>query len=197
MAKSCTKNLSASASFSLHPMTDQFIEIIHHALNETDTSNVWLETDDVTTTVRGQIVHVFDVTKAICAHASTFGKHLAFQATYSIGCPSNQEGDLLRFNEDVASNQLEESIYNPFAAAKFSLYPLGTNSYMDTILEQIEAMKSFVSVSSAPLSTKLEGNLLEIFAGLEQVFQATVDAGSNHTVMTVTFSIHSPTHQKK
>src|SRR5699024_11375894 len=76
----------AGASFSLYPMSDDFVDIIKGALKETDTSKVWMETDDVTTTVRGKMLHVFDVTKSICIHAAKTGKHVALQATYSLGC---------------------------------------------------------------------------------------------------------------
>ena len=51
--------------FSLHPMTNDFISVIKGALQETDTSNVWMHTDDVSTVIRGKQVHVFNVAKAI------------------------------------------------------------------------------------------------------------------------------------
>src|SRR5699024_11008459 len=89
----------AGASFSLYPMSDDFVAIIQKSLSETDTSKVWMQTDDVTTTVRGKVVHVFDVTKAIMIHAAKTGKHVAFQATYSLGCPGDSEGDVYRSEE--------------------------------------------------------------------------------------------------
>ncbi len=190
----CGTSKIAGASFSLHPMADDFIEVIEGALNETDTSKVWMETDDVTTTARGKLIHVFDVTKSICLHAAKTGKHVSFQATYSVGCPGDSKSDAYLALDDVLSNttQSDESHY---AAAKFSLYPLGGGSYMETIYEQIEAMKRYVDVSHAHYSTKLSGDLLDIFTGLETVFQKTIDSGSNHTVMTVNISINSPSHK--
>src|SRR5690625_6350434 len=86
----CGHRRVTGASFSLHPMSDDFVDVIQAALGETNTSKVWMETDDVTTTVRGKTVHVFDVTKAICLHAAKTGKHVAFQATYSVGCPGDR-----------------------------------------------------------------------------------------------------------
>lgn len=183
------------ASFSLHPMSDDFIAIIEAALNDTDTSKVWLKTDDVTTTVRGKAVHVFDVTKSICVRVARTGKHVAFQATYSVGCPGDAEGSAYIALDDESSNRLEARDHQLFAAAKFSLYPLSGVNYMDTIYEQIEKMKEYVDVTTAHYSTKLTGGLLAIFNGLESIFQNTVDAGANHTVMTVTISINSPSHQ--
>lgn len=185
------------ASFSLHPMSDDFIEIIEAALHETNTSKVWMKTDDVTTTVRGKAVHVFDVTRAICVRAARTGKHVAFQATYSVGCPGDAEGHAYIALDDEPSNQLEARDQQLFAAAKFSLYPLSGVNYMDTIYEQIELMKAYVEVTEAHYSTKLTGGLLAIFSGLETAFQKTVEAGANHTVMTVTISMNSPSHEAK
>lgn len=186
------------ASFSLHPMSDNFIEIIEAALSETDTSKVWMNTDDVTTVARGKTVHVFDVTKSICLHAAKTGKHIAFQATYSVGCPGDSETDAYATEDDKTNNLLKAEDQDLFAAAKFSLYPLGgETNFSETINKQIELMEKYVKVTRAPYATKLEGGLLDIFNGLEAAFQTTVDAGADHTVMTVTISMNSPAHQNQ
>lgn len=190
----CGSSKIAGASFTLSPMSANFIEVIESALAETDTSKVWLDTDDVSTTARGKIVHVFDVTKAICLHAARTGEHVSFQATYSLGCPGDVEADAYLASDDTPSNLVNNQEGQPFAAAKFSLYPLGGGDYMETIYEQIAAMKKYVEVSKSHYSTKLAGGLLDIFNGLENVFEKTIDQGSSHTVMTVTVSMNSPSH---
>lgn len=183
------------ASFSLYPMSNDFVDIIKGALREVDTSKVWMETDDVTTTVRGKMVHVFDVTKAFIIHAAKTGEHVAFQATYSLGCPGDSKGEAYLAEDDKLVNLAVFENSKQYAAAKFSLYPLGGGNYMDIIYEQINAMKEYVSVKPAHYSTKLEGNIVDIFNGLEKVFQATVDSGSSHTVMTTSISVNSPSHK--
>ncbi|MBR7554815.1 YkoF family thiamine/hydroxymethylpyrimidine-binding protein [Allobacillus sp. GCM10007491] len=194
--QSCN-NQNVSASFSIHPMSDDFKDIILGALDEVDTSNVWLETDDVSTSVRGTSTHVFDVTKALFIHAAKTGKHVAFQATYMCGCPG-EPGEETTFEVDeIPLNKEKVEDTKQYVAAKFSLYPLGNGDYMDLIFQQIEAMKSFVSVSSAPLATRLEGEAIQVFNGLEKVFNATVEGGSSHTVMTVSISANSPSHTDK
>src|SRR5699024_11710285 len=80
-------------------------------------------------------------------------------------------------DDNIANLGVSES-GNQYAAAKFSLYPLGGGDYMDIIYEQIDAMKEYVSVKPAHYSTKLEGDVVHIFNGLEKVFQATVNSGS-------------------
>lgn len=193
--ESCSKSNIAGVSFSIHPMSDNFIEIIKGAINESDTSKVHVKTDDVTTTIRGKLVHVFDAAKAIFMHAAKTGVHVAFQATYSLGCPGDSSGDVYMAEDDNPLNAEQVKDIKQYAAAKFSLYPLGGGNYMDIIYEQIEAMKKHVAVSPAHYSTRLEGEVIEIFNGLEQVFKATVEGGSSHTVMTVSISANSPSHK--
>ncbi|MGP4108013.1 YkoF family thiamine/hydroxymethylpyrimidine-binding protein [Virgibacillus sp. L01] len=191
----CSTSGIAGCSFSIHPMSDNFIEVITTALKNVDTSKVWMETDDVTTTVRGRLPHVFDVTKAIFIHAARTGEHVAFEGTYSLGCPGDSAGDVYLAEDDVTVNHVQVKDIKQSVAAKFSLYPLGGGNYMDVIMEQIEAMKEHVDVSHAHYATRLDGESIKIFDGLEQVFNATVDGGSSHTVMTVSVSANSPSHK--
>lgn len=194
LSEKSENSLVAVASFSLYPMSNNFVEIIENALGETDTSNVWMKTDDVSTTARGKIVHVFDVTKSICVHAAKTGEHVSFQATYSLGCPGDKETDRYIALDNMPSNSIHDGESNLYAAAKFALYPLGSGKYMETIYEKIDLMKQFITVTSAHSSTKLSGGIIDIFKGLEHVFQTTV-TGDSHTVMTVNMSINSPSHK--
>ncbi|MGM8365039.1 YkoF family thiamine/hydroxymethylpyrimidine-binding protein [Virgibacillus sp. W0181] len=192
--EACGTHKIAGASFTVSPMSNNFVAIILDALKKADTSKVWMETDDVTTTVRGKMIHVFDVTKAIFLEAATTGEHVSFQATYSFGCPGDSAGDVYMAEDDHPLNAASVQDIKQFAAAKFSLYPLGGGNYMDIIYDQIEAMKQFVDVSHAHYSTRLRGETNDIFTGLESVFRATVEGGSSHTVMTVSVSANSPSH---
>lgn len=191
----CGNNSITGASFSLYPMCDEFVEVILGSLEATDTSKVWVNTDDVTTTIRGKAVHVFDASRAIFMHAAKTGEHVAFNATYSVGCPGDSDGDKYMAKDDHPTNlEKVENIKQP-VAAKFSLYPLGGGDYMDVIYKQIDAMKDYVTVQRAHYSTRLEGEAIHIFEGLEKVFNATVESGSRHTVMTVSISANSPSHK--
>lgn len=193
--QACGTSKIAGVSFSVSPMSDQFVDIILGALQEVDTSKVWMKTDDVTTTIRGKTAHVFDVSKAIFLHAATTGEHVSYQATYSLGCPGDSAGDVFMAEDNILLNaDRTKSIQQPIAA-KFSLYPLGGGNYMDVIYEQIEAMKEHVEVSPSHYSTRLDGQAVDVFDGLEKVFEATVKGGSSHTVMTVSISANSPSHR--
>lgn len=195
--QACSNSKIAGASFTISPMSNDFVNIILGSLEKVDTSKVWMKTDDVTTTVRGKLVHVFDVTKAIFMVAAKTGEHVSFQATYSLGCPGDSEGDAYMTEDDDPANKSLTQDVRQYVASKFSLYPLGGGNYMDIIYDQIEEMKKFVDVTHAHYSTRLDGDIKDIFTGLESVFRATVDGGSNHTVMTVSISANSPSHQSK
>ncbi|SFJ47914.1 YKOF-related Family [Halobacillus dabanensis] len=198
MENSCGNSRIVGCSFSVHPMSDQFVSYIKTSLQEVDTSKVWMHTDDVTTTVRGRMEHVFDVTKAILLHIAKTEVHVAFQGTFSIGCPGDSSGDVYMDETTERMNEAETRDIQQYIAAKFSLYPMGGGNYMDTIYSQIEAMKEKgVTVSPAHYSTRLEGDTHDIFSGLEDVFRETENSGSSHTVMTVTVSANSPTHKEK
>lgn len=184
-------------SFSLHPMCDEFVDVILGSIETTDTSNVWVNTDDVTTTIRGKAVHVFDASRAMFMHAAKTGEHVAFNATYSVGCPGDSVGNKYMAEDDQPSNlEKVQNIKQP-VAAKFSLYPLSGGNYMDVIYEQIEAMKEYVTVNPAHYSTRLDGEAIRVFEGLEKIFKATVKNGSSHTVMTVSISANSPSQRSR
>src|SRR5690625_6669686 len=82
----CRTSEIAGASFTLSPMSDDFVEVIESTLSAVNTSKVWLETDDVSTTIRGKLINVFDVTKAICLQAAKSGKHVYFQISIILVC---------------------------------------------------------------------------------------------------------------
>lgn len=194
--QACNTSDIAGCRFTLSAMTDEYVNVIKGALEESDTSKVWKKTNDVSTCVRGKISHVFDVTKAIFLHAAKTGKHVTFSGTFSIGCPGDTEGDVyLEENDEVMNTPQTEKI-DQYVAADFALYPLGGGNYMDVIYGQIEEIKrQGINVSSVHYATKLEGDTNNIFNGLEQVFTKTKESGSSHTVMTVTMSANSPSHK--
>ncbi|MCC5914610.1 MAG: thiamine-binding protein [Balneolaceae bacterium] len=183
----------AGCSFSIYPMSDNFVDLILSSIDKADTSKVWMKTDEVSTIVRGRIPHIFDVTQAIFLEASRSGKHVVYSSTFSVGCPGDTEGHVFMAEDDVTMNSSLIDEIDQDASAKFALYPMGGGNYMEPIYEQIQAMKSHnVEVELTHYETKLFGKAQDIFRGLQSVLQAMEDAGSPHTVMTVTVSANSP-----
>src|SRR5690625_7505930 len=62
----CRTSEIAGASFTLSPMSNDFVEVIEFTLSAVNTSKVWLETDDVSTTIQCKLIHVFDVINEFC-----------------------------------------------------------------------------------------------------------------------------------
>lgn len=183
----------AGCSFSLYPMSDQFVALILNALKNVDSSKVWMKTDRVSTIVRGRIPHIFDVTQAAFLEIAKTGVHVVYSATFSVGCPGDTEGHAyMDVDESLMNRDTIDSVEQDLSA-KFALYPMGGGNYMDPIYEQIEAMKTHgVDVELTHYETMLDGPAQNVFRGLQSVLQAMEDAGSPHTVMTVTLSANSP-----
>lgn len=186
----------AGVSFSLYPMCDNFVDLILSSIKKLDSSKVWMKTDRVSTVVRGRITHIFDVTQAAFLNIAKTGEHVVYSATFSVGCPGDTEGHAyMDVDETPENRQLIESVKQDLSA-KFALYPMGGGNYMDPIYEQIEAMKGHgVDVELTHYETMLDGPAQNIFSGLQSVLEAMEEAGSPHTVMTVTLSANSPTSQ--
>lgn len=189
----CHQSRIAGCGFAIYPMTDQFVDVITSALQEIDSSKVWIKTTDVGTCVRGRISQVFDVTKALFLHAASTNHHVVFSGTYSIGCPGDSDGDVFLAEDDHLLNRERSNEIQQEVVGKFSLYPLGGGNYMDMIYQQINVMKqSAINVSSIHYATRVDGEGKDVFEGLEQVFTNMGKCGSSHTVMTVTISANSP-----
>lgn len=133
----CGTGQIAGCRFSLYPMSDRFVELILGALEATDLSKVWSKTDEVSTCVRGKAEHVFDVVKSIFLHCAKSGVHTVLNATFSIGCPGDSEADYYMTEDDHRLNEERSRLIAVQTDAQFSLYPLGTPDYMDTIYDII------------------------------------------------------------
>lgn len=193
MRSNCGTSRIAGCQFSLHPMSDNFVDIILSTLSEVDTSKVWKETDDVSTCIRGKMVHVFDVAKAIFLYAANTGEHVAMNGTFSIGCPGDTEADAYMDETETPLNEEKAKSIIQIAGCKFSLYPLGREDYMDKIYEQINLSKHRnVTVTSTHYATRLDGDVHDIFHVLHESFEL-VQEKVSHVTMTFSLSANSPT----
>ncbi|PKR77131.1 thiamine-binding protein [Halalkalibacillus sediminis] len=196
MSNDCGTSRIAGCQFTLHPMTDKFVDVILGALEEVDTTNVWKDTDDVSTCIRGKMVHIFDVTKAIFLHAAKTGEHVAMSGTFSIGCPGDSSGDVYMDVTDEVLNEVKSKDISQKAGCKFALYPMGREDYMDKIYEQIDLSKARgVDVSASHYATRLDGEVNDIFHTLEESFDK-VQEKVSHVTMTFTISANSPSTKK-
>ncbi|MEQ6389208.1 YkoF family thiamine/hydroxymethylpyrimidine-binding protein [Bacillaceae bacterium S4-13-58] len=193
----CGTSQITGARFSIHPMTDKFVEVILGAIEKANTSKVWMETDDVSTLVRGRSSHVFDVVKAIFIYASQNEMHTALNATFSHGCPGDTTGEVFLAEDDKKMNEARLAPLTQYVTSQFALYPMGAASYMNTIMEQVElASSDKVTVQGVHYATQLKGNVHDIFTVLEKSFLDCQKGDSTHIVMTVNMSANSPSHKE-
>lgn len=178
--------------FSLYPMADNFVEVIKEALAETDTSNVWMHTDDVSTVIRGKQVHVFNVAKAITLSAAKTGKHIALSGTFSAGCPGDTAGDVYLEKCDEVANTDDTKQY---VSSQFALYPMNNPTYMDIIYREVDrAKEEGVFNESMHYASGIHGDINDVFSFYEKAFSNARSDKHRHLVMTVSMSINSPSH---
>lgn len=196
---SCGTSRIVGCSFSVYPMADEFVDIITEALKEIDSSKVWIETDDVTTCVRGRSEHVFDVSKAIFVHAANSGKHVVFNGTFSVGCPCDSDGDTFMSEDDHRLNEEKSKAIEFDVATKFALYPMGYNDYIQVIVDQVErAQEQGTFTKGVHYASRLDGDVHQVFNTLEESFVgATKISDRSHIVMTATISANSPSKKVK
>lgn len=178
--------------FNLSVMSDDFVDVILSALAETGTSDVSMETDDVSSWVHGPAPAVFTVVESIYLNAAQTGRHVAMSGTFSAGCPGSAaaETDFRTPSRSVAETTHEDMPQK--AGCKFALYPMGTTDYMEIIQSRINlAGNGNVEVSASHGATRLDGNVHDIFNALESAFEKVREA-AGHTVMTFTISSNSP-----
>ena len=178
--------------FNLSVMSDDFVDVILSALEKTETAEVMMETDDVSSWVHGSISDVFAVVESIYLNAAQTGKHVAMSGTFSAGCPGAQEED---DSKTPAGSTAPRRDVAQQAGCKFALYPLGTGDYMEIIQSRINtAADEGVKVSAGHGATRLDGDVRDIFNALESAFLKVQEA-AGHTAMTFTLSSNSPSNR--
>ncbi|MFC4736677.1 YkoF family thiamine/hydroxymethylpyrimidine-binding protein [Bacillus daqingensis] len=191
---SCGTSRIVGVRFAVYPMSDQFADIIKSALQEVDTSKVWMQTDDITTCVRGRSEHVFDVAEAVFVQAAKNGTHTVFNGTFSIGCPGDSEGDTYMSEDGMRLNKEASADTNVEAATHFALYPMNNPEYMQVIADQVETAKEHGTFTKGVhYASRLDGSANEVFGTLEEIFVDTAQSSSHgHVTMTATVSANSP-----
>ncbi len=75
--------------------------------------------------------------ESIFLHCAKSGVHTVLNATFSVGCPGDSEADYYMTEDDHRLNEERSRLIAVQTDAQFSLYPLGTPDYMDTIYDII------------------------------------------------------------
>lgn len=190
---SCGTSSIVGFRFSLHPMSSNFINIIKGALKDIDTSHVWMQTDDVSTVIRGKQQHVFNVAKALTLHAAKTKEHIALSGTFSAGCPGDTAGNSYLDASDEPANKDDSKQY---VSSQFALYPMNNPDYMKVIYREVERAKEFgVWNDSMHYASGIHGDIHEVFSFYETSFSSGRSVNHPHLVMTISMSINSPSHK--
>ncbi len=179
--------------FSLHPMADNFIEIIKGALREANTENLSVHTNDVSTVLRGKQLHLFDSAKAIAIYASKSGTHIAFNGTFSI---DGTEETFEIEKENLALNEPTIREMKQYVSAQYVLYSLNTPIHQSVIHQEIiHAQERGIFKNTVYDSIGIHGDIHDVFAFLDESFTRAHLMKRTGVVLTVNISINSPSHK--
>ena len=181
--------------FSLYPMDSNFVPIILGALEQTDTSAVWAQSDALSTVYRGKLRYVNDAVRALFINAFRTGVHMALEGMFSKGCPGDCDGDSVLSREGEAPNAAAIADRHFPVLCKISLYPLADESYIDRIAEVWHmAEKAGLNPTTIHYATRINGDVHQIFDFLEEVCRMMEETG-RHFTLHFTLSVNSPTQE--
>lgn len=178
--------------FSLAPMSDEYIRIILGAIQKVDLSKVWAKTDETSTVYRGRTSAVFDACAACFHHAYQDKIHMMLEMTISKGCPGDVDADYaLEFSDEKVNHESIRDIHFP-VTAKFALYPMGDNNYMQLIENVVnEAVDRGIFHGTGHYTSFLKGDSHAIFDYLEWVAQV-VGKEVSHYIIEATLLCNLP-----
>ena len=181
--------------FSLYPMTDNFVSVILGALEKTDTSAVWSQSDALSTVYRGKLPYVADAVRALFINAWQPDVHMALEGQFSKGCPGDTDGDSLLDREGPAPNQEKIQDRHFPVLCKLALYPMGTGDYIDEIAKVWRmAEAEGLNPKTIHYATRIEGDVQKVFDYLEEVCSL-MEKSVPHYILHFTLSVNSPTNE--
>ena len=183
--------------FTLYPMTDNYVPVILGALERTDTSAVWSETDALSTVYRGRLEYVADAVKALFMNAYTEGVHMAIEGQFSKGCPGDISGDSkLEFTGEAPNRASIQGIHFP-VHCKLALYPMGDADYIDEIAKVwYMAQERGLNPTTIHYATRIDGDVADCFDYLTEVCNLMEKSNTvSHYILHFTMNCNSPTQE--
>ena len=182
------------ARFSLYPMTDRYVPVILGAIDKLAGSGLEVETDDVSTFIKGDRNAVWATLEDSFAKAARSGKHVVMTALVSHGCPGEELCEI-----DPKTGRAGDARPHPGAGVKvscqWSLYPLGEPGYMDVIYKAVADTKAAgVFKNGRHFVSHLDGELDRVLDSIRRTFDAACEAAS-HVTAHITLSANSPTRK--
>lgn len=176
-------------------MTDNFVSVILGALEKTDTSAVWSQSDALSTVYRGKLPYVADAVRALFINAWQPEVHMALEGQFSKGCPGDTDGDSLLDREGEAPNRAKTQDRHFPVLCKLALYPMGTGDYIDEIAKVWRmAEAEGLNPKTIHYATRIEGDVQKVFDYLEEVCRL-MEQSVPHYILHFTLSVNSPTNE--
>ena len=181
--------------FSLYPMTDNFVSVILGALEKTDTSAVWSQSDALSTVYRGKLPYVADAVRALFINAWQPEVHMALEGQFSKGCPGDTDGDSLLHREGESPNRAKLQDRHFPVLCKLALYPMGSGDYFDEVAKVWRmAEAEGLNPKTIHYATRIEGDVQKVFDYLEEVCRL-MEQSVPHYILHFTLSVNSPTNE--
>ena len=180
------------ARFSLYPMSDRYVPIILDAIAGIRERGLEVETDDVSTFIGGDRDRVFGELARVFAAAARTGEHVVMTVLLSHGCPGETYCESTGEIRVPAEANTQGDKSGVAVAAQWSLYPLGSDGYMDVIYREIDRTKrAGVFAKGAHFVSGLRGDLTDVLGAIRSSFDAAC-ADTGHVVAHATVSANSP-----
>lgn len=185
------------ARFSIHPMADDFVDLILGALESVEPGGLTVETDTVSTYLAGPeddlVRYIVEATAAVARS----GVHTVAQVLLSRGCPGEMTCELSEGELPVPAELTPPLATGLRAEADWSLYPLSDGGEGIDHMAEIEkaitdARRRGVEVDPRHYATRLRGDLAEVVSAACQAWMA-AGASVPHVTTHLTLSLNSPT----
>lgn len=189
-------DFGVGARITVSVMSDDFAEIILGAIEATDTTDLLVETDQVSTFVRGDEQRICQFLSDLIAAAARSGRHVSAAVLLSRGCP----GEVCRVVEQLPATDVPQIANTRVpVVAQWALYPLADNAsggidadHMRDIYQVIERSKrSGTFLRGDHFVTTLSGDLADVLATVADGW-ITVGRHVQHVATHLTISVNSP-----
>lgn len=184
------------ARVTISVMSDRYVEIILGALKQVDSTNLIIETGDVSTYIGGSESNILRYLNDLSHQIATTGYHSTIIIHLFRGCPGAVTCQLpIPRSVDIPQSHTK----GPWASAEWTLYPLTDNpgaDHMRDIYAAIEyAKENGTFVKSDKSVTRLEGELGLL---LETAVAGWIQVGRSvqHVVSHLSISVNSPSHKR-
>ena len=180
------------ARFSLYPMTDRFVPVILGAIDTLGSSGLEVETDDVSTFIKGDRNAVWATLEDSFAKAARSGEHVVMTALISHGCPGEELCEIDPLTGSAGAPRVHPG-KGVTVSCQWSLYPLGEPDYMDVIYKAVADTKADgVFSKGRHFVSHLEGDLDRVLTSIRRTFDAACESAA-HVTAHITLSANSPT----